>query len=56
MTAERRKQIVDAFPFEYVGGGFFRAKGIPKGEEAPMLHGSEVLEQFLIYLSLWPNN
>lgn len=32
------------FPFEYVGGGYFRRKGVPKGEVADMLHGQQVVE------------
>jgi len=34
----------DPFPFEYMGGGYFRRKGVPKGQPAEMLHGMEVVE------------
>ena len=29
------------FPFDYVGGGYFRRKGVPKGETAETLHGMD---------------
>jgi hypothetical protein len=32
--------------FEYVGGGYFRDKNIPKGIKADTLHGSEILDEF----------
>lgn len=32
------------FPFEYVGGGYFRDKTIPKGTSAPTLHGMQIVE------------
>lgn len=32
------------FPFEYQGGGYFRRKGVPKGEKAEMLHGEQVVD------------
>lgn len=28
--------------FEYTGGGYYRKKGVPRGESADMLHGSEI--------------
>lgn len=31
------------FPFQYVGGGYFRERGVPKGKEAKMLHGMEAV-------------
>lgn len=36
--------LEQAFPFEYVGGGYFRKKGIPKGTKAPILHGQQAIE------------
>ena len=32
----------EIFPFEYVGGGYFRRKKVQKGVAAEMLHGQEV--------------
>jgi hypothetical protein len=32
------------FPYEYVGGGYFRRKGVPKGEPAETLHGAQAVE------------
>jgi len=26
--------LADLFPFEYTGGGYFRRRGVPKGESA----------------------
>jgi len=34
------------FRFEYVGGGYFRDKTVPKGISADTLHGSEILDEF----------
>lgn len=31
------------FPYEYVGGGYFRLKSVPRGKPAPLLHGNEVV-------------
>ena len=31
------------FPFVYVGGGYFRDKRIKKGDNAPIVHGNEIL-------------
>ena len=30
--------------FEYKGGGYFRKKGIPKGEKAEIIHGGEFIK------------
>ena len=32
------------FPFYYMGGGWYRELGTPKGESATMLHGEEVIK------------
>lgn len=34
----------DPLNYEYVGGGWFRLWGVPKGQPAPMLHGEKFLE------------
>jgi hypothetical protein len=33
------------FPFEYVGGGYWRKRGVPRGEKAETLHGDEAIEK-----------
>ena len=40
MNKEQQK----LFPFQYTGCGYFRLKGYPKGEIAPILHGMEAIE------------
>ena len=32
------------FPYQYMGGGWFRERGIPNGEVADMLHGEHAIE------------
>lgn len=34
----------ELFPFEYMGGGYFRKRGVPKGVNAEILHGKEAIE------------
>jgi len=38
------KSLKKAFPFDYLGGGYFRRKGIEKGKSTEILHGSEAIE------------
>lgn len=38
------KNTILNFPFEYKGGGYFREKGVPKGEPAKVLHGDHAIE------------
>jgi hypothetical protein len=35
---------IDIFPFVYVGGGYFRRKGVPKDTPAEILHGQEAID------------
>lgn len=42
----------DPFPFYYVGGGYYRRKGIQKGETAETLHGEQVADYIRQYLVL----
>jgi len=35
-------KLAEMFPFDYVGGGYFRKKGVKKGEKADILHGEQV--------------
>jgi len=44
MDKEQKEEFDKIFPFEYVGGGYFRKKGVQKGVSAEMLHGKEVPE------------
>lgn len=36
--------LKDVFPYEYVGGGYFRANGVPKNVAAKILHGEEAIK------------
>lgn len=49
LPAENQR-LIDLFPFEYVGGGYFREKGVDKGKPAQIIHGGEILKTFLLYL------
>ncbi len=40
------KKVESSFRFEYVGGGYFRDKSVPKGITADTVHGSEILDEF----------
>ena len=40
------KKVRSSFRFEYVGGGYFRDKTVPKGIKADTLHGTEILDEF----------
>jgi hypothetical protein len=39
-------RVKSSFRFEYVGGGYFRDKKVPKGVKADILHGSQILDEF----------
>lgn len=41
---KEQKQIFDSFPFSYVGGGYFRRKGVEKGKKADIVHGDDVVK------------
>ena len=32
--------------YQYVGGGYYRKRGVAKGISAPTLHGEEILEYY----------
>ncbi len=38
-------ELKDIFPFEYVGGGYFRRKGVPKNVRAEIIHGDEAVRR-----------
>jgi hypothetical protein len=40
------QKLLEAFPFRYVGGGYYRNCEIPIGEPAETLHGDELLRRF----------
>lgn len=44
---KKEKEGEDLFPFYYVGGGYFRRKGIAKGIPAETLHGMEAIKYLL---------
>ena len=51
MNAEDRlvqalNKFQQEFNYEYVGGGYFRDKTVPKGISADMQHGDEVISKF----------
>jgi hypothetical protein len=41
-------KVRSSFRFEYVGGGYFRDKNVPEGIKADILHGSEILKNFVL--------
>jgi len=50
MTEQQLREAFASFAFEYVGGGYFRTKGIPKGISAPMLHGETIIKALLDHI------
>ena len=38
-------KLEELFPFEYVGGGYFRRKGVPKNVSAEILLGNEAVKR-----------
>lgn len=44
LTAAERKSLDNLFPYEYKGGGYFRKRGVERGESAPILHGQQALD------------
>jgi hypothetical protein len=38
------------FPYEYIGGGYWRQVGVPKKQAAEMFHGDEILEVYVWWL------
>lgn len=50
------RKLVKSFDFSYIGGGYFRQKGIPKGTKADTLHGDQVVEAVVLHvISNLPN-
>ena len=37
-------KLEDVFPYEYMGGGYFRERGIPQNEKAKIIHGMEAMK------------
>jgi hypothetical protein len=50
MTIEELKKAKEKFPYQYVGGGYFRNKNVPKGTNAPTFHGEQLLDEFCKFL------
>jgi hypothetical protein len=44
LTKEQKIELEKLFPFEYIGGGYFRLNTVPAGEVAPILHGEQAIE------------
>ena len=42
--------LLKTFPYEYVGGGYFRLKGVPKNTSAPIIHGEKIMQEFLLHI------
>ena len=38
------EKTIEDFPYEYVGGGYFREKGVQKGVSADIIHGMEAIK------------
>jgi hypothetical protein len=38
------KSLKELFPYVYMGGGYFRERGVPKGMIAETLHGMQAIE------------
>ena len=42
MAGSRREDLL-RIAWEYVGGGYFRKKGVPKGDVAPLIHAPKLV-------------
>ena len=40
---ESISELHEIFKYEYVGGGYFRKRGVPKKTTAPILHGEQAI-------------
>lgn len=53
--SQKLNEFRDRFSYRYVGGGYFRDMSVPKGINADIKHGDEVInkfcEDFVKYLS-----
>lgn len=65
MNAEERllkalNEFRQEFKYEYIGGGYFRDRTVPKGISADTQHGDEIIskfcDDFIKYLSHAPSN
>lgn len=43
------KKAVQQYPYEYVGGGYYRMKNSPKGVSAPIIHGDHIVEHIITF-------
>lgn len=44
-------KLNELFPYQYVGGGYFRRKKVPKGKSAKVLHGEQAIQYLYDKLS-----
>lgn len=45
------QNAVDIFPgLTYVGGGYYRLKGIPKGQSSLIIHGDDIFQVIMAFL------
>jgi len=42
-----KEDLDKIFPYEYIGGGYFRERGVPKNIKAKMIHGDAVPKYIL---------
>jgi hypothetical protein len=42
--------LLKTFPYEYKGGGYFRRKGVKKGEVAEIIHGDEIVKKVIEHI------
>ncbi len=38
------RDLTDPLAYEYVGGGYFRLKGVPRGQKGHAIHGAEYMK------------
>lgn len=38
------RDLTDPLEYEYIGGGYFRLKGVPRGQKGNALSGSEYMK------------
>ena len=46
ILVEKLNEFKNQFKYKYVGGGYFREMNIPKGINADIIHGDEILKRF----------
>ncbi|MGA3181063.1 MAG: hypothetical protein ABSF38_12020 [Verrucomicrobiota bacterium] len=46
MLVEKLNEFRSQFTYKYVGGGYFRDMTVPKGTNADIIHGDEIINKF----------